>query len=180
MTGARRSGLGNLETVLMYAATALVGGTGIAYGWFRYFATPVDPFSVVAHPWQPLLQHLHVLSAPALVFAAGALWRPHVVATWKRNGSSRRRSGVFLALSTFPMIVSGYLVQVAVEASWRRTWGVVHSIVSLVWLAGSAIHLLKARTVGASQSPDQKPSRYESATSLPASGTSNRNRDVEA
>ena len=35
----------------------------------RYFARSEDPFAIANHPWQPTLQHAHVLVAPLLVFS---------------------------------------------------------------------------------------------------------------
>lgn len=138
----RPSGLAPLELALMYASSAVVGGTGLLYAWFRYVAVPADPYAVVSHPWQPFVQHAHVLAAPLLVFAAGALWRPHVIARWRKDAATARRSGLSLALSTFPMIASGYLLQVAVEEPWRRAWGWIHTGVSLAWLVGLTVHVL--------------------------------------
>lgn len=143
--GVRRSGLLAVEVAFLYTSSALVGGTGLVYAWYRYFATPVDPFAVVASSWQPLVQHLHVLLAPLLVFASGAVWRSHVWASWRKNGSMRRRSGISLALSIVPMVASGYLVQVAQEESWRHAWGIIHTTVSVAWVAGSLIHFLARR-----------------------------------
>ena len=144
----RRSGLSIVEVVLAAVSTLLVGGTGLVYAWFRYLAGPPEGFAVT-HPWEPSTQHLHVLAAPLLVFAVGLLWRAHVIASWKRNGASRRRSGVVIALASFPMIASGYFLQIAVDAGWRRAWGVLHTGGSLVWLASSLIHLLARRSLGA-------------------------------
>ena len=59
------------EAWFSHVAAALVGGTGLVYGWMRYFAESDDPFAIANHPWQPHFQHLHVLTAPLLVFACG-------------------------------------------------------------------------------------------------------------
>jgi hypothetical protein len=61
----------SLEKNLFLAANLLVGGTGLVYGWFRYFVTSDDPYAVVNHPAQPLWHHLHLWTAPLLVFAFG-------------------------------------------------------------------------------------------------------------
>lgn len=170
-TNVRRSGLLTIEVVLMHAASAVVGGTGIVYAWFRYFATPADPYAVVASRWQPLVQHLHVLVAPALVFAAGAFWRSHALATWRKSGTGRRRSGLFLVLSTVPMVASGYLVQVAVEDSWRRGWGIVHTVVSVAWIAGSVIHLVVRRGRPSSDGSGAPESRFRASANHGAAST---------
>jgi hypothetical protein len=38
------------------------------------------------------------------------------------------------------MVVSGYLVQTAVDESWRKIWGVVHLAVSGLWVLGYLVH----------------------------------------
>jgi hypothetical protein len=128
------------EMWAMHLSSLLVGGTGLVYAWMVYLAEPVDPYSVVHHPWQPAVQHLHVLVAPLLVFVSGMIWRRHIWSSWRLGVRARRRSGLSLALSLIPMIVSGYLVQVTVEESWRNVWSWVHLAASLLWLLGYLVH----------------------------------------
>lgn len=66
----------------------------------------------------------------------------HVWAGWKRGGRDRQRTGVSLALTLVPMVVSGYLLQTAVEESWRRAWVVVHLAASALWLLSYLVHQL--------------------------------------
>ena len=134
-----------LEAWLVHLGTLLVGGTGLVYAWMRYLARPSDPFAVVNHAWQPQVQHLHVLLAPVLVFGAGLVWRRHVWACWRLGIRERHRSGVALALTLLPMIVSGYLIQVAVEPAWRRVWIWVHLAASALWIGGYVLHQLLPR-----------------------------------
>jgi hypothetical protein len=134
-----------LEAWLVHLGTILVGGTGLVYAWMCYLARPADPFAVVNHPWQPQVQHLHLVLAPVLVFAAGLVWRRHVWACWRLGIKDRHRSGVALALTLLPMIVSGYLIQIAVEPSWRRAWIVIHCVASGLWIAGYVVHQLLPR-----------------------------------
>jgi hypothetical protein len=139
--------LTRFEAWLVHVANLLVGGTGLVYAWFRYFAMPVDEFSAV-HPAQGLAQHAHVLAAPLLVFALGLVWRSHVWAGFRLGSPGRRRSGVTLLALAAPMIASGYLLQVAVEPGWRNAWVVVHVAASALWLAGTLVHQLAPRVRG--------------------------------
>lgn len=132
---------------LLHLATVLVGGTGLVYAWMRYLAQPDDPFALVNHPWQPALQHLHVLVAPVLVFAVGLVWRGHVWARLRARLADRRRTGVALVALFFPMAVSGYLLQTASGEGWRRAWIVVHVASSCAWLLAYGVHLLAAEPV---------------------------------
>jgi uncharacterized membrane protein YfcA len=106
----------------------------------RYLVHPADPFAVVNHPLQPLVQHLHIVAAPLLVFAAGAEWHRHAWAYWRQGAMRRRRSGIALLLTLAPMVASGYLIQTAVDGGWRKVWVGVHLAASGLWLAGYLAH----------------------------------------
>ena len=128
------------QSWIVHASNLLVGGTGVAYGWMRYFIESDDPYSVVNHPWQPHAQHLHILCAPLLVFAAGLLWSGHVTHHYQGRQKHRRRTGISLALLLCPMIVSGYAIQVSVEDSWRTIWVVLHVATSVAWIVMGLAH----------------------------------------
>jgi hypothetical protein len=132
------------EAWLCHAANLLVGGTGLVYAWFRYFARPVDELAIV-HPWSSPAQHAHVLAAPLLVFALGLVVRGHVVAGLRLGIRERRRSGLLLVAGALPMVLSGSLIQVAIEPAWRRAWVVVHLAASGLWLAATVAHQLSSR-----------------------------------
>jgi len=132
--------LNRIEAWFMHISTILVGGTGVVYAVMRYLMDPVDSFSVVNHPWQSGVQHLHVLVAPLTVFAFGLIWRNHVFGHYRRGLSTARRSGISLMLTMVPMAVSGYLIQVSVVEFWRDTWIIVHCIASFLWLTGYLTH----------------------------------------
>jgi hypothetical protein len=128
------------ERLLLHLATLLVGSTGLVYVWMLYFVQPEDPYAVVNHPWQPHTQHLHVLVAPLLVFGAGVIWRRHVWAQWQQRVRQGLASGVALGLTLIPMIISGYLIQTAMDDAWRKIWVVVHLTTSGLWLAWYLVH----------------------------------------
>jgi len=140
------------QSVFLHLANLLVSGTGLVYAWMRYLVEPTDEWAVVNHPWQSLIQHLHVLSAPLLVFAIGLIWSIHVLAKL-RNGHLGRASGFGLMALFLPMAASGYLLQVAVDPEWRRRWIVIHVISSLLWVAVFVAHQVRAmRSKAADQS----------------------------
>ena len=132
--------MSRFEAWTLHVSNLLVGGTGLVYAWMVYLAKPADPYAVVNHPFQPQTQHLHILAAPLLVFATGLIWRRHVWAGWRRGGAESRRSGLSLALLLAPMIVSGYLLQTAVDGDWRKIWAGVHLAASILWLLGYLVH----------------------------------------
>lgn len=136
------NGMSPWERWCVHLGNILVGGTGLVYAFMLYFLEPADPFSVVNHPWQPRVQHLHIWAAPLLVFGAGLIWRQHIWKHWKHGVRARRRSGISLLLTLAPMVVSGYLIQTAVHPTWRTVWVVVHVTASVVWLAGYLFHFV--------------------------------------
>ncbi|QDU66443.1 hypothetical protein [Engelhardtia mirabilis] len=133
------------EAWTTHLGTVVVGASGLVYAWMLYFAEPVDEFAIVNHPWQPHLLHLHVLSAPILVLAAGLLWVRHVWGRLRSGYPHRRATGVTLAAAVFPMIASGYLLQVTVEERWRSIWIWTHLVASALWLPAYLIHQLAPR-----------------------------------
>jgi len=128
------------EAWMLHLSNLLVGGTGLVYAWMVFLVEPTDPYAVVNHPLQPMVQHLHILVAPLLVFTAGLIWRRHAWAQWRRGIEDRRRSGLSLIYLLVPMIVSGYLIQTATDDGWRRIWVWVHLITSCLWLLGYLAH----------------------------------------
>lgn len=135
-----------VQAWLLHLANLLVGGTGAAYAGMLYLLRPADEFAVVNHPWQPHAQHLHVLFAPLLVFAVGFIWQSHALARKRKGTQPRRKSGLELLYTFFPMAFSGYLLQIAVDDAWRQAWVVVHVAVSVLWLLGYLVHQFSKRT----------------------------------
>jgi hypothetical protein len=132
------------EAWLLHLANLLVGGTGIAYAVVRYLLDPPDPFASV-HPWQGPVAHAHVLAAPLLVFGLGLVFRAHAWAGVQLEVGARRRSGLVLVASAAPMIVSGYLLQVAIEPLWRSLWSWLHLATGALWLGAAVAHLVASR-----------------------------------
>lgn len=131
------------EARILHLSNVLVGGTGIVYAIMRYLMSPVDEWAVVNHPWQPHVQHLHVLTAPLLVFACGLIWHRHVTGNLGRGEQRGRRTGPGLLVALVPMIVSGYLIQTTVTESWRQIWIVTHLASSGAWLLAFGGHLVR-------------------------------------
>jgi len=134
------------EAWLHHTANLLVAGSGLPYGWMLYLV-PEDPesFSLTNHPWQPETQALHVLVAPALVFAVGMVWRAHVWKRYRANYVSRRKTGITLMALFFPMVLSGYLLQVSADEAWHTLWVWVHGLSSCLWIVTYLVHQFTRR-----------------------------------
>ncbi len=133
------------ERLLIHLSNLAVGGTGLVYAWMLYVMESDDPFSIVNHPFQPHVQHFHVLTAPFFVFAVGLIWRRHIWGHWSRKASPSRRSGSSLLFLLVPMILSGYLLQTAVEPDWRKVWEVLHVGAGCLWVVAFVGHFLSSR-----------------------------------
>lgn len=133
-----------VDRLLTHASVAIVGGSGLAYGWLLYFGEAEDEFGPVQHPWTPGLQAMHVVTAPLFVFALGLIWRYHVVHKLRSGAPQRRRTGLLVATQSMPMIVTGYLLQVSVDEVWRALWTWSHVATSLLFCAGFVAHLFVA------------------------------------
>lgn len=140
---------------MLWAAFAAAAGTGTVYAWMRHLVRPVDEFAVVNHPLQPLVQHLHVLLAPLLVFAVGLVWSGHVVARWRegRGGPMARVSGITAAAGFWLMVLSGYGAQVATGVAMRGFLGWLHLGAGLAWSAAVLAHLWIGRGRRAERAP---------------------------
>ncbi len=126
---------------LSHMSNLIVTFTGIIYFVMLHFMTSDDAFSVVNHPLQPLVQHVHVLAAPLLTFAIGIIWTRHAAPRAKRSDMPTWRSGIVLMAVCAPMIASGYLLQVSTEAEWRKVWMWLHVVSSVVWMLGYVSHV---------------------------------------
>jgi len=164
----------------LHVANALVGGTGLVYAWMRYVAEADDPFAVVNHPWQPAVQHAHVLVAPLLVFAVGMVWTGHAWHHYRSRTAHRRRTGLSLGLLFLPMAASGYALQVCADERWRLAWVWCHGLASALWVVATAAHLLgrrRAQTSTISTSwPDSSRSKRSRSSSENSSQPRQRSR----
>lgn len=132
------------ERWLLDVANVLVGGTGLVYLVMKHLMAPADEWAVVNHPWQPHVQHLHVVAAPLLVFVGGLLWKHHVVRKYREGPATGRATGIVLTVQFLPMVLSGSLIQVAVSDAWRTAWIWVHLICSGLWLLMAIAHRVRA------------------------------------
>lgn len=145
----------SLERGSLHASALLTGATGLLYGWLRYFGQRAGEFGMEPHPLQALVQHLHLLASPLLVFALGMVVRAHVVPMWRSGGAVGRASGIALALILAPMVVAGYGVQVATSQPWRLTLAWIHGGSSLAFLAAYGAHLMAPTVASVRANPEE-------------------------
>lgn len=117
--------------------------SGLVLAWMIYIQKPINEWDIFNHPWQKQTQALHILVVPLLLFSIGIIWKKHIHERLFRKDLPARFSGWGLILILFPMIFSGYLLQVSVDEQWRYIYGQVHLWTSLVWSAMFLVHILK-------------------------------------
>lgn len=127
---------------MLHLSNTAVVSTGVVLAVMVYLIEPAEEWAVVNHPWQPQMQHLHVLAAPWLVFAVGVIWASHIVSRL-RKGPRGRRTGLSLLIGFAPMVVSGYAAQVVIGEGWRAAWVSVHLAASTIWVGAFALHVTR-------------------------------------
>lgn len=129
-----------LERWSLHLAALLTAGTGVMDGLLRWFGQRAGEFGPEPHPWLPAAQHLHVLTAPLLVFALGVMVKGHLQARL-RKGPEGRRTGLGAALLIAPMVLSGYGIQVVTEPAWRTGLAWAHGLSAGLFLLAYLGHL---------------------------------------
>jgi hypothetical protein len=111
-------------------------------GLLRWFGERVGEFGPEAHPWLGPAQHLHILTAPLLIFTLGMMVRGHL---WPRlqSGAEGRRTGLGAACLIAPMVFSGLGVQVVTSPTWRSGLSWIHGIGSCAFLLAYFVHLAR-------------------------------------
>ena len=130
------------EVRLQHLVNLLVVGTGLGYAYFKYFAHGTNAYSTIGNVNEPIFHDAHVLVVPALVFVCGLIWNSHVLRNLKTARNVKRGSGLGLIIILLPMVATGYLVQTAVDESWRRAWVWIHLVTSGVWTMSYIVHLV--------------------------------------
>ena len=124
--------MNRLESWLLHASTIVLALTGIVYAWMRYLMKPVDPFSVVNHPLEPYMLHIHILVAPLLILGFGIIFHGHILFKKASGARAARRSGLFLIPCFTVMAISGYLLQV-ITSDFRKVLVVLHLVSGVLW-----------------------------------------------
>ncbi|HKY33279.1 MAG TPA: hypothetical protein VJV23_12135, partial [Candidatus Polarisedimenticolia bacterium] len=138
------------ERLLINLSTLLVAVSGILYAWMKYLMSPIDEFAVVNHPWQPWMLPLHVLAAPAMLFAIGLVAREHILSQIRKGpGRAGRGTGLVAVACLLPMVSTGYLIQVVTGETARQVAVVVHLTTGIIYTVMFAAHLVVSRRIAA-------------------------------
>lgn len=131
------------EKWFLFLANFLSVGTGLVLAWMIYFLRPVNEWDVFNHPWQKYVQSLHIIVVPLLFFAVGIIWKNHIHKRLFKQTEARKFSGRLLVLILFPMIFSGYFLQISQEELWRTIYQQIHIWSSLIWSLTFLVHVFR-------------------------------------
>ena len=132
-----------------WVATVVTAGTGLAYLWMKYLLVAEDPFSVINHPWQPLMLKIHIVVSPFVVFGLGLLagvhGRPPIPAG---HGPRGGRSGVVNVIAAVLMVSSGYLIQTITHEAARLGMSILHISTGALFVVLLLVHRIRVRDRG--------------------------------
>ncbi len=131
------------ELWFLSLATLAAGMTGLVLFYMKEMLEPVDPFSVVNHPWQPLVLKAHLVAVPMLVFAVGLIFSSHAAERYRTGRSTGRRSGAGLLALFAPLVLSGVGVQVLTHEAWQRGAVWLHVATGACYLMFFLVHRLR-------------------------------------
>ena len=137
--------MSTFEKWSIWVSSVLVTLSGVVYLGMKYFLPEPVGFSVVRHPLQPLVLKLHIITAPLLLFALGAVAVRHI---WRHLISRTRQgrlSGWSAALTAIPMVFTGYLIQVLSSEAWLRGIAIAHIVTGLIYGGGLFLHQVMVR-----------------------------------
>ena len=121
--------------------SVIVGLTGFAYLWMKYFVENLDPMAVISHPWQPAMFSVHVIASPALILVFGIVLNSHIIRKLGANRPPNRRTGL-LSFGTFgTLVVSGYALQVATNETLLRALVLAHVASGTIFSVAYVGHL---------------------------------------
>lgn len=151
---------------LVWSSSVMTGLTGLVYWWMRNRMEPLDEFAVINHPLEPWMLKAHILVAPVMVFAFGAIAGEHIWRQYRQRVKAGRRSGLLSAWVIAPMILSGYLIQAVTHAGWSSALAWAHLVTGVVYLVGLGAHHRVVRRLWPRVTPVADPSYGRSDSSV--------------
>lgn len=130
------------QVVYLQLCVLITALTGVVFAVMKYAMKSDDPFAVVNHPLQPYMLSAHVVIAPLLVFGFGWVFTNHIWPGFASGIARKRKSGLWSMGAIVPMVMSGYLLQVATADATRQAMAIAHWISSALFVVAYVIHLV--------------------------------------
>lgn len=124
----------NKEKRVFTSLNLFVSIIGVLYFIVKYFFKVETEFGIRPHALTSSLLHLHIITVPILLLALGYLFSIHIMPKWNSSNPKRSVSGVSLIILAASMILSGYLLQVALSGPNNEVAAIIHLVASFLWV----------------------------------------------
>lgn len=124
----------------VWGTSLLTFVSGLGFLWTKYFVETQDPWAAVNHPLEPWFLKVHVLAAPALIFAVGLIALRHIWRHLRTRTPRGWKSGVVLLGVLAPMVLTGYLIQVVTHAGALQALALAHIVAGIVYASVLGAH----------------------------------------
>jgi hypothetical protein len=128
---------------LVYATSALLVITGLAWAFVHYFGDAAGVDSRAALALTALMMRLHGGAAMAALIAIGTLLPHHVPSGW--TAKVNRKSGVTMLVVASVLVLSGYLLYYTGDETYRQLASYLHLGAGLAFAAFLIFHIANRR-----------------------------------
>jgi hypothetical protein len=125
---------------LVYATSALLVITGLAWAFVHYFGDAAGFDSRAALAFNASMMKLHGGAAMAALIVIGALLPHHVPGGW--TAKLNRKSGLTTLVVASMLVLTGYLLYYTGDETYRASASYVHLGAGLVFAVFLAFHVL--------------------------------------
>lgn len=105
---------------------------GCLYAIIKYNLQIESEYGFRPHQYQALIQAIHIVLSPLLIFSFGLLWQDHIFPKLKKF-KQKKVTGLSLVILIILMSLTGYLLQISYEEYTRQIFITLHLATSLLW-----------------------------------------------
>ena len=130
---------------LFFISCYIILFSGIILTSIEYLLPPAkNDFSIIKHPWEQIIQKIHIFFAPLFIFMLGHLVYQHAIPKFLSKDKHLKKTGTTLLLLVFPAIISGYLIQIIPNRFIINICIWIHIISSMAFTLILIYHLIKS------------------------------------
>jgi hypothetical protein len=129
---------------LVYASSALLVITGLAWASLHYFGDAAGVDARAALPFNAFMMKVHGGAAMAALLGLGSLLPQHVPRGW--SAKLNRKSGVATLAVASLLVLTGYLLYYSGDEFFRQLASYVHLGAGLAFAGSLVFHILRKTT----------------------------------
>lgn len=126
----------------VHLTSYLTIGHGILYYVIKNFMTNETQYGIRPNEYQGLIQSVHIILSPILIFALGLLWKNHILKFFRKK-SIKLYSGIILTTTLITISFSGYLIQIIYNIKGKEIATYIHLIFSALYIGSYLYHHFK-------------------------------------